>query len=288
VDIKPLLEALANLEKACRDAVECLNVLAQKSGAYFGGLEKLRQLFGEDGKGGHREAIRQLNSVVGHCLNVDLPQQTYRIEVIMILYHDPVDGPIVPTYELYIPGSKPYEINAANAVDAFICLLGQSMVSLNNAISHGSDGGIVELIVATKEGRPLVDNAWQRLSDHWDAAMKKLALPAGLDVSGFLDVVSEEIRAAKHLLTFGSSPPTTTGVTPETEHSQPRPKRKGAKQKSYPLEEIILDAHRENQSHELTAEIANVKTPDGRWDTQEVGRVLNRVKQREKRKRSTK
>ena len=50
----------------------------------------------------------------------------------------------------------------------------------------------------------------------------------------------------------------------ETAQSKPRPKRKGAKEKSYPLEERILRAHVEGQSHELTAEIANVKTPDGR------------------------
>lgn len=288
MDIKPLLEALASLETACRDAVDCLNVLAENSGPEFGNLEKLQKLFGGDGEGGLRKSIRQLCGIVGHCLNVDMPHQTHRLEVLVIKYQDVVDGTVVTTDELYVPGSKPYEINAANSIEALTYLLDESRASLNRAICKADGGGLIEWVCAEKTGRPLVDDAWRRLNDNWDAVTKEVEIPKGLDLSLFHKLVSEEIKTAKHLLTFGRPLPASNGVTPEVSDTQPRPKRKGRKRKVDPLEADILRVHQERQSHAETAAIANVRTPDGRLDTQRVKRVLKAANERKRRKRSTK
>lgn len=286
--IHPLLESLASLETMCGEAVECLNVLAENSGPEFGRFERLQKLYGGDGNGGIRGAIRQLSGVVAHCLNVGQERKPYCFRVIRIDYRDVVDGDLVVTDEVYLRGSKPYEVNAANAVDAFIRLLDESLASLNRAISKGSGGGFVELICAEKEGRPLVDNAWQRLSDHWPEVTQRVEIPKGLDVSGFLDVIRAEIMAAKHLLTFGTPLPGTNGTTAKSEHVEPTSRRKGRKRKIDPKEAEILRVHQHGQSHADTAEIANVKTTDGRLDVQRVRRILRADSERKRRKRSTK
>jgi len=228
VHIHPLLESLANLETACRESVECLNVLARKSGPEFGSIEKLQKLFGGDGKGGHQEAIRRLAGIVGHCINEGQESRVYRLDVLMIKYHDFADGESTVADELYIPGTETSEILAKNSVEAFILLIDESRRMLNVAIG---DGNIVDMIRTKYEGQALVDNAWQRLGDNWDLVMKRLGVPKGLDLSGLSDTITTEIEAAKHVLTFGPPLPTPNEVKPETKDSQPGPKRKTSKKK---------------------------------------------------------
>lgn len=288
MDIKPLLEALASLETACIEAIDCLDVLAWRSaGPEFGALRRLQDLLGGDGNGGHRKTIQELNGVVGHCLNLESDMRDYRFGILMD-YDVDRDGGVTELDRPLIDGSEPHVVQASNSVDALLKLLEDSQGSLNSAIAKVTGGGLMELFNMKNDGLALVDNAWKRLSNHWQGILEAVDRPSGLDVSGFRAVIREEINAAKNTLTFGSPLSATNGATPRTEHSEQRPKRKGRKRKVDPLEAEILRVHKYGQSHAETAEIANVKTPDGRWDTQKVAKVLKRVKQRKARKRSTK
>jgi hypothetical protein len=226
-----LLESLANLESTCRDAVDCLNVLAYRSaGPEFGQLRRLRELYGDDGKGGHNEEIRRLAGVVGHCLNAEVDVQNYRFDILMDQSTDE-HGNVTVLDEPYIDGSEPHVIQARNAVDTLLKLLDSSKESLNSAIASLTGGGLIERFNMTNDGLALVDNAWQRLGDNWDLVMKRLGVPKGLDLSGLSDTITTEIEAAKHVLTFGPPLPTPNEVKPETKDSQPGPKRKTSKKK---------------------------------------------------------
>ena len=215
VHIHPLLESLANLEKACRDAVDCLNVLAYcSSGPEFCRLEKLQRLYGGDGCSGHRQTIHQVIGVVGHCLRPESEVRSYRIDVIKADWTDD-DVEVHVTDEPYIEGSKTHEIQAENAAAALLTLIDQSKRSLLDAIASAT-GGNLEVVMSEIYGEPLIDNAWQRLSDHWGSVMAKVRIPSGLDLTGLRDVISEEIKAAKHLLTFGSMTPNVNATRPES------------------------------------------------------------------------
>lgn len=74
----------------------------------------------------------------------------------------------------------------------------------------------------------------------------------------------------------------------EAETAVQTPKPKGRKRKIDPKEAEILRVHKDGQRHAETAEIANVKTTDGRLDVQRVRRILRADSERKRRKRSTK
>lgn len=225
MDIKPLLETLASLDDACRDAVDCLNVLAYRSvGPEFGNLKKLQKLYGGDGNSGHRATIHQLIGVVGHCLNPEIGVRNYRMDIIKHSFYDGEDGQYYDTDMPYIDGAVPHEISATNAAAALLALVDQGKRSLLDAIARAT-GGNLEVVMAEIYGEPLIDNAWQRLSDNWDDVRVEVAIPTGLDLTDLRDSIRDEIKAAKHLLTFGSMI-SEIAATDETETPQARPTRK--------------------------------------------------------------
>jgi hypothetical protein len=231
VHIYPLLESLASLETTCREAVECLDVLAYRRGRpEYGNLEKLQELFGGDGKGGHQETVRQLIGIVGHCLNARHDRQDYRVEVIKDMRNDGPDG-FTEMDGPYIEGSTPHTITAENAAAAAHTLLVQSRTSLTYAVAKATGGGLFEVGMTNLNGRTLPDDFWQRLSGRWCSVMAELRIPSGLELSGLSDAITTEIEAAKHLLTFGPMTPNVNATSPETTSASSGTKTSGTKRK---------------------------------------------------------
>ena len=237
-------------------------------------LKNCKCCSGGDGEGGHQESVHQLIGVVGHCLNAGQQQQAYRFDIIKQA-GQAEDGSWHSSDEPYIEGSTPHTVKAENAAAALHTLLVQSKTSLNYAVTKATGGDLIEAAMTGVYGISLTEDVWKRLGDHWDAVMAELQIPNGLYLHELPVVISQEIAAAKHLLTFGSMAPPETAAPVESEAPTARQKKRGRPARPLtPKERKIKKVHKNRQSREVTARLAKAFTRDGLPDVAEVRRVL--------------
>jgi hypothetical protein len=256
LEVNQFISSLTRLEAVCREAVERLSAYGSENlGLYENHLVKLQQLYGLDGAGGYRQEICSLIGDVGHCLNSKPERRPYCINVVKDFRTDN-DGEIHWLDGPYIEGQLPFEFEAEESASALLFLIDRSKQNLMQMIGKVS-GGNLEWLMSEECGKPLIENAWERLGNHWGKVMEGCQELNGLDLYGFCEDIHNEIKIAKCSLTESLQFRPYQGIWPAWTGFVPRNHADNdAAQRVSPLNQIVDDQIVDDQN--ITPE----QTPD--------------------------
>lgn len=212
------------------------------------------------GEDGNLLKISRLLDVVEHCLNVGMSTRIYLFDngvwSVLNAADQSADG-------LEDAGLVIEAENAAVALCTLLHRLSQMAIScISSSVSEQT------------KTMPLgeLENFFDKISfETWEVFFEHIQ---EMDLMAFGEIISEEIRDAKHLLTFGTSPPPGTTIISNAEKTGKGPGRDPLPLS--PKERKIKQVHKKWQSHEVTACLANAYTRDGLPDVKLVELILKR------------